>query len=96
MSGLIAVLLFAAPAPIADERRLSPAEVEQILEEAARKATAADKLPARTVDGEVGVTIGTGGIHEVYGTAVVPVGAKGVAIISIDSAESRRPTRRRR
>ena len=97
MSGImIAAMLLAAPAPIADERRLSPAEVERILEEAARKRVAADKPPARVIEGEVGVTIGTGGTREVFGTAVVPVGNEATAIISIDAGESNRHTKRRR
>lgn len=97
MSGaMIAVMLLAAPAPIADERRLSPVEVERILEEAARKRIAQDKPPPRLIEGEVGVTIGSGGTRELFGTAVVPVGAQGVAILSIGSAESDRPRTRRR
>ena len=96
IGGIAAAMILFAPAPFADERRLSPAEVERILEEAARKRVAADKTPARAIEGEVGVTIGTGGTREVFGTAVVPVGAEGVAIISIDSAESNRHRSRKR
>lgn len=48
------------------------------------------------IEGEVEVSIGSGGFHEVFGTAVAPVGEDGVAIISLGSAESRRHTRRRR
>lgn len=97
MSGVvIAAMLLAAPAPIADERRLSPAEVERILEEAARKRVAAEKAPARVIEGEVGVTVGTGGTREVFGTAAVPVGETGTAVIMIDAGESRRKTKRRR
>ena len=92
---IMVALLLAAPAIAQDTRRLSPAEVERILEEAARKRVTADKLPPRVIEGEVGVTIGTGGTREVFGTAVVPVGTKGTAIISIDAGESRRNKRRR-
>ena len=96
-SAIVLAILLAAPAPIVDERRLSPAEVERILEEAARKRVAADKPPARVIEGEVGVTIGTGGTREVFGTAVVPIGNEATAIISIDAGESRHnPYRRRR
>lgn len=96
MSGLlIATILFAAPAPIADERRLSPAEVERILEEAAKKRVAADKPPGRVIEGEVGVSVGTGGYREIFGTAVVPVGKDGTAIISIGGEEGDRRKRRR-
>ena len=52
--------------------------------------------PRSPIEGEVGVSIGSGGYRELFGTAVVPVGAEGVAIISIGSAESRRHTRRKR
>ena len=97
MSGvMVAAMLLAAPAPIADERRLSPAEVERILEEAARKRVAAEKPAARVIEGEVGVTIGTGGTREVSGAAAVPVGDKGTAIIMIDAGETRRDKARRR
>ena len=99
---LIAMIALApAPALAGDERRLSPAEVQQILDKAAQKreattAKAVTPAPARPIEGEVGVTIGTGGTREVFGTAIVPVGAEGMAIISIDAGESRRNTKRRR
>lgn len=100
-----AAVLLAVPAaaaePAAGERRLSPGEVEKILEAAAVKNAAAAK-PAealsqspRPIEGEVGVSIGSGGYRDVFGTAIVPVGAEGMAIISIDGAELRRDTRRR-
>ncbi len=97
MSGfIIATMLLAAPALMADERRLSPAEVERILEEAARKRVAADKPLRRVIEGEVGVSVGTGGYREVFGTAVVPISKDGTAIISIGGEESDRRKRRRR
>ena len=40
IGGIAAAMILFAPAPFADERRLSPAEVERILEEAARKRAA--------------------------------------------------------
>lgn len=97
------ISLLPAPALAADERRLSAAEVERILDAAALKReapvappVAKDSAPARPIEGEVGVSIGSGGYREIFGTAVVPVGAEGVAIVSIDSAESRRDYRQRR
>ena len=97
MSGaMVLAMLLAAPAPITNERRLSPAEVERILEEAARKRVAAEKPLARVIEGEAGVSVGTGGYREVFGTAVVPVGKEGTAIISIGGEDSDRPKRRRR
>lgn len=93
---IMVALLLAAPAVAQDTRRLTPAQVEQILEEAARKRAAAERPPARVIEGEVGVSVGTGGYRGVFGTAVVPVGKEGTAIISIDSEESDRRYRRRR
>lgn len=93
---VMVALLLTAPAIAQDTRRLSPAEVERILEEAARKRLAADKPPARVIEGKVGVSVGTGGYREVFGTAVVPVGKEGTAIISIGSEGSDRRYRRRR
>jgi len=92
-------------APIADEHRLSEAEVQKILDAAAAKRDAptlpAQKLPqakdpARPIHGEMGVAIGTGGYREAFGTAVVPLGQDGVAIVSFDTVESNRGKRRRR
>ena len=103
---IVMTALLPAPTLAADELRLSATEVKRILDTAAQKreaptiAAAAPvakvKTPARPIEGEVGVAIGTGGYREVFGTAIVPVGAEGVVIISIDSAESRRHTRRSR
>jgi hypothetical protein len=92
----IVTVLLSAPAMAQDTRRLSPAEVERVLEEVARKRVTAEKPPARLIEGEVGVSIGTGGYREVFGTAVVPISKDGTAIISIGSEESDRRTRRRR
>ncbi len=94
----IVTLLLAGPAIAQGGQRLSPDEVERILEEAAAKRAAADKPlpPPRRIEGEVGVAVGTGGYREVFGTAVVPVGETGVAIISIDSSQNERRGRRRR
>ena len=95
------MMLVAGPALAADERRLSAAEVERILDKAAQKrevpaANAVTPVPTRPIEGEVGVSIGSGGTREMFGTAVVQVGANGVAIISIDSAESSRNRSRKR
>jgi hypothetical protein len=101
------VLIGSVPTPAlaADERRLSPAEVEQVLERAAQKRQAPtlpilapvedEGLPARPVQGEVGVSIGTGGLREVFGTAVVPLGEQGAAVISFESRQSHHNYRRR-
>jgi len=101
---LIAIMmLVAGPALAADERRLSAVEVERILDQAAQKRetpvtkpAATSLAPARPIEGEVGVSVGSGGYREVFGTAVVPIGQQGVAIVSFDAGESRREYRRRR
>ena len=87
----------AAPTSATDERRLSPAQVEAVLAEAAAKRAAphrpapadtaiADEdvpAPAPQVHGEVGFTIGTGGYREAYGTAIYPL-KEGIVAISLD------------
>lgn len=88
----------AAPASPTDERRLTPEQVEAVLAEAAAKRHAAetpapaaepviddaDLPPIRDIHGELGVSIGTGGYREMFGTAVYPLGDDGVAAISLD------------
>ena len=101
---LLAMMGFATPAlagdppspPITDAHRLSEAEVAAILDQAeARRQAAPAPLP-RQVEGEIGVGIGTGGYREAFGTAVIPLGQSGTAIISFDSVESNRGVWRRR
>ena len=100
---LIAAVLLSAPAfaadvpraAIGDEHRLSPAEVQKVLDEAAaRRETLSDPEPRR-IEGEFGVAIGTDGYREAFGTAVVPLGQNGTAIISFDNVESNRGRVRR-
>lgn len=71
---------------ISSEHRLSPAEIESVLNDAARKREIAeisdDALPP-PIHGEIGVSIGTGGYRSVFGTAVVPLPGDGVAILSL-------------
>jgi hypothetical protein len=102
---LAAPALAADPAPIADEHRLSAAEVQQILDTAATRpavpaladiADGSDTPAARQVHGEMGFAIGTGGYREAFGTAVVPLGSDGVAILSFDTADFGNRYRRRR
>jgi hypothetical protein len=87
----------AAPAST-DERRLTPEQVEAVLAEAASKRHAAeaqvpaaepviddaDLPPIRDVHGEVGVSIGSGGYREMFGTSIYPLGDDGMAAISLD------------
>lgn len=84
-----------SPAPLPAEIRLSDADKEKVLEEAAatrRETTAvqaADDTSAdeagRQIHGEVGFEVGTGGYRSAYGTAIVPLEDDGVAIISLGS-----------
>ena len=101
---LLAIAGFATPAlagdppspPITDAHRLSEAEVAAILDQAeARRQAISAPLP-RQIEGEIGVGIGTGGYREAFGTAVIPLGQSGTAIISFDSVDSNRGVRRRR
>ena len=71
---------------ISSEHRLSPAEIESVLNDAAQRRELAeisdDALPP-PIHGEIGVSIGTGGYRSVFGTAVVPLPGDGVAILSL-------------
>ena len=82
-----------------DERRLTPEQIEAVLAEAAAKKKAAEKhapveeealvedsdLPlAPQLHGEMGVSVGTGGYREIFGTGIYPLGDDGVAAISLD------------
>lgn len=82
-----------APAPaMPSEHRLSPAEIEKVLADAAARRKAAEQgavadlgadKPKPQVFGEFGVSVGTGGYREVFGTAIYPM-EDGVAAISLD------------
>ena len=84
-----------APAPV---QRLSDHEVARILAEAAAKREAAEAAavpPKRAIHGEVGVEVGTGGHRAVYGSAFVPLGEDGGAVVSMSSQSGGDPDRRR-
>lgn len=102
LSLIAMIALLPAPAIAADERRLSAAEVERILDAAAlkreaptAKPVASTPAPTRAMESEVGVSIGSGGYREVFGTTIVPLGNEATAIISIGSEENSRRKRRR-
>lgn len=91
-------LAFAQASPT-DERRLTPAQVEAVLADAAAKRAGSHRqipvdaapgedspAPAPQVHGEVGFAVGTGGYREAYGTAVYPL-QDGVVAISFDFAD---------
>jgi hypothetical protein len=96
------IVLLALLAPIAAPaeavQRLSPEQVEQVLDEAAAKREAAEVgLPRpNLIHGEMGVEVGTGGYRAVYGTAVVPLGQDGAAVISVSNVTDQQRYRRRR
>ncbi len=75
---------FAAPAP-APVQRLSDAQVEQVLADAAARreaAEAAAPAPGLAIHGEVGVEVGTGGHRAAFGTAYVPLGKDSGATVT--------------
>lgn len=98
---LTAAALIASPGLAAgreimtDVHRLSPSQVKAILDAAAAKREVAAAPVARRIEGELGVAIGTGGYREAFGTAVVPLGQDGVAILSFDTVDSNRGRARR-
>ena len=80
-TALLVPTLADAADPAAAERRLTPEQVQQVLDEAARKregaGTMADPSASESgglqvpMHGEVGFAIGTGGYRSAYGTAIV-------------------------
>ena len=99
---LASALLLATPAlaadtaaPLAPVHRLTEGEVDRILDAAATKREATQPIyeeidserPRPQIHGEVGFGIGTGGYRSAFGTAFVPLGEEGLAIISFDSTD---------
>ena len=84
-----------AAAPLTAEHRLSEDEIKRILDAAAAKPnmpqpideTTDEEPPRPQIHGEVGFGIGTGGYRSAFGTAFVPLGNEGLAIISFDSTD---------
>ena len=85
------------PASSGGERRLTPEQIEQVLAEAAAKRKASERQVSGTVEigdlepmrapplhGEFGVSAGTGGYREIFGTGIYPFGADGGAAVSFD------------
>ena len=80
----------AAPSEI----RLSQAEIDRVLADAARKRQArpqpvAAAPPERKVHGEVGFEIGSDGYRSVYGTSALELPDGGFAILSFQTARGR-------
>lgn len=85
-------------------RRLSPEEKERILAENEQRAkdaefNAALGIPSPGIHGEIGAVIGTGGTRGIFGTALVPLGDRGMAAFSFEDFRTDafdRPNARRR
>ena len=78
----------AGASPAGTVHRLPPEEVRRILADAAEKPRMIpDKAgePSKKIRGEMGVMIGTGGARAAYGSAVVPLGDRGVAAFSFET-----------
>ena len=81
----------AAPSEI----RLTKAEIDQVLSDAARKREAGpqrvvEEPQERKVHGEVGFEVGSGGYRSIYGTTVLELPDGGFAILSFQTGRSRR------
>jgi len=66
----------ARPASPSAERRLTPSEIDRILDAAAARREAAEEAALDAgpkVFGEVGFAIGTGGYRSAFGSATVPL-----------------------
>ena len=83
----------AADSVTSTEHRLSPEEIEKVLDDAARKnqgvgaeaelPDAERGSPGTPIHGEVGFAIGTGGYRSAHGTAVIGLPGEGTAIIAM-------------
>ena len=87
-------LAIAATPAAPSEIRLTQAEIDRVLADAARKREArpqpVDAAPAkRKVQGEVGFEIGSDGYRSVYGTTVLELPDDGFAILSFQTARGR-------
>ena len=78
-------------APESRVARLTPQEREALLDAGSEES--ADRAQAqamggdyeRRIHGEIGAMIGTGGARGVFGTAVIPLGETGVAVVSFEN-----------
>lgn len=91
---LLAAALLAAPAAAGQVYELTPEQRDAALFSAPSDDGAAPLVRKdRAIHGEVGATIGTGGTRGLFGTAFVPLGDDGMAIISFDDFRSDAPRR---
>jgi hypothetical protein len=76
---------------MSSERRLTPQEIERILDEASARREAAEAAALDTgpkISGEMGISIGTGGYRSVFGSAYMPLD-DGFASFSFSTERSR-------
>src|SRR4051812_49048519 len=94
----------AAPDPV-QVRRLSPEEKERILANSNEQAADAalnsalgggSRTESSGIHGEIGAVVGTGGTRGVFGTALIPLGDRGAAILSFEDFRTDTVRRRRR
>lgn len=82
-----------SPAAASSEHRLTPEQIQKVLDDAARKRASADRPESTAgpeahavptpVHGEIGFSIGTGGYRSAYGTAIIGLPGDGTATLSI-------------
>ena len=90
-------LAFAAAPAASSEIRLSQAEIDRVLADAAAKREArprplpiaGEPVEQRKVHGEVGFEIGSDGYRSVYGTSALELPDGGFAIVSFQTARRR-------
>ena len=89
-----------APAkPLPSEVRLTPDQVDAVLDEAAQKretAPLAENKPPLPIHGEVGFEVGTGGYRSIFGTVGTRLSDDGFASFSFDSSQQSPRHRRSR
>ncbi|MDB5715389.1 MAG: hypothetical protein JWO15_2786 [Sphingomonadales bacterium] len=93
MKMLLALMLIAAPTiAFADTITLTPEQVEAAKEAGATRNARDASLGLepgrdRSIHGEMGVAIGTGGYRSMYGTAIVPLGDSATLGLSYENEQ---------
>ncbi len=91
----LAALALAGPATAQETTyRLSPEAIAETIETASHRPEAATNALGfaegerdNRIHGEVGFMIGTGGARGIYGTALIPLGESGSALVSVESSQ---------
>ena len=96
LPALIALAAAGGPARAADVYALTPAQKAAALQSgaAAQDDLAVSGGGSLPIHGEVGAAIGTGGYRSMYGTAAIPIGENGGAIVSFENSRIGNPRRR--